>query len=101
MGTDKNGILTVTAFDCTSGKETSVTFENKSTNLSLEAILEMKKKATEMREIDRKIAEKLRLYNEIEAKVYSVKSLYDDTRIVWIRPLERVWSNSWTAFRRF
>ena len=78
MGTDKNGILTVTAFDCSSGKETSVTFENKSTNLSLEAILEMKKKATEMREIDRKIAEKLRLYNEIEAKVYSVKSLYDE-----------------------
>ena len=78
MGTDKNGILTVTAFDCTSGKETSVTFENKSTNLSLEAILEMKKKAMEMREIDRKIAEKLRLYNEIEAKVYSVKSLYDE-----------------------
>ena len=78
MGTDKNGILTVTAFDCTSGKETSVTFENKSTNLSMEAILEMKRKAMEMREIDRMIAKKLELYNQIEAKVSSVKSLYDE-----------------------
>ena len=78
MGTDKNGLLTVTAFDCMSGKETSVTFENKSTNLSMEAILEMRRKATEMREIDRKIAEKLKLYNQIEAKVYSVSSLYEE-----------------------
>lgn len=78
MSTDKNGILTVTANDLTTGKETSVTFENKSTNLSLDDILRMKKTATEMREIDLMLEKRLDLYNIIENRKYVIEDLYEE-----------------------
>ena len=78
MSTDKNGILTVTAKDLTTGKETSVTFENKSTNLSLDDILKMKKTAIEMREIDLMMEKRLDLYNRIENRKYVIEELYEE-----------------------
>ena len=76
MSTDTNGILTVRAVEKTTNKETVVTFENKSTNLSLEEILEMKRKAEEMREYDMKMDRMMQLRNEIERMKYDVENAY-------------------------
>lgn len=79
MSTNKNGILTVTAVEKNTNKETSVTFENKSTNLSLEEILAMKRKAEEMREFDLKMEQMMILRNNIERDRYEIYNLYEQS----------------------
>lgn len=76
---DSNGILKVTAVDKSTGKEHTVSFENKGDRLSKEDIEKMINEAREYEEHDKKNAEKIEAHNNYEHQLYRTKSTLEGT----------------------
>jgi molecular chaperone DnaK len=74
---DENGILHVTAKDKATGKEQHITVTN-TNKLSKEEVEEMKRKAEEFAEADRKRAEEIEIKNNGDTLVYSGRKFLKD-----------------------
>ena len=78
LSTDPNGVLTVKASDNLNNNSIEHVFEGKSTYLSNDDIIAMKRKAEEMKKVDEEFKQKAQLLNDIEELVYQVEKVYKE-----------------------